>query len=360
MTPARNDKPVAGAQTAQPAVAATAVEPAVVDRERRDGAVREHLLLGINYPGMRRFLVEELRMGVVEPGGLVFKPVQEVRNFGGYCTDGSPDSWIATAFPDKLTCYDLNAMVKKWLKDNNAMDKSVCEVLQERGYMDEDNVTQDYSHPAVGKAKEFLSHTQIEHPFNVDSMMAMIAMSHGGSHRPPVWIDAFCLRQWCSGEFDPVEIVELIARIGRTSVSLDKQRLLYTRSFCLLETYASVKARARVDIYDMAGKGHIDGDCIKYNLCCCIKMCPCYDFDIKVDSAAASTRRVEDKALIDEYISKNIEGGHSVLNQEIEREIEEGMHCGFAQNFTAVYCCPCYCCCCCRKWCPGCVPRFCK
>ena len=329
-------------------------------------AVREHLLLGITWSGMRRFMREELKMCNAGVGQFpLFKPPQKVRDIGGYCTDGSSDSWIATAFPNTLTCYDLNAMVKKWLKDNNAENKSVCELLQERGYMDRDpqpgDSRSEKPQRAVGKAKEFLSHVQFEHPSMLDSVMAMIAMRTGGQHQPPVWIDAFCLRQWCSGEFEPSEVVKLIGRIARTSISLDKKQLLYSRSFCLLETYASVKAGARVDIYDMAGKGHIDGECINYNLCCCIKMLPCYDFGVKVDSAAASTRRVEDKTLIDKYISKNIEGGHAALNQRIEREITEGMHCGFAQNFVAIYCCPCYCftACCLRKSCPGCVPRFC-
>lgn len=100
-----------------------------------DGAVRAHLRLGITWRGFQAFCQQELEIQdslFMAPGMIaMFKDVHEVRARWGYTAPGEHDAWIAEAYPDELTCYDLNAAIKKWLRANNAADKSVCEVLQD-------------------------------------------------------------------------------------------------------------------------------------------------------------------------------------------------------------------------------------
>ena len=38
--------------------------------------------------------------------------------------------WIAEQYGDRVTGYDLAEAIKVWLRNNNAEDKSVCEVLK--------------------------------------------------------------------------------------------------------------------------------------------------------------------------------------------------------------------------------------
>ena len=170
---------------------------------------------------------------------MVFKGVEVIRAKWGYTAPGEPDAWIAEAYPDELTCYDLNAVIKKWLRANGVSDKSVCEVLEERAYVDLGE-----KKPAVGRAASFLSHTQKEDPFDMYTCMGNL---EGGRRdlKPgqPIWVDACSLRQCASNEFRADEVVQLIKEIGYTYVSMDFEGAYPSRSFCLLETYAAVVAR---------------------------------------------------------------------------------------------------------------------
>ena len=49
-----------------------------------------------------------------------FLTAAAVREKWGYCKEGELDAWIAEQYPHKLTCYDLNACVRKWLEHNRA------------------------------------------------------------------------------------------------------------------------------------------------------------------------------------------------------------------------------------------------
>tara|TARA_B110001452_G_scaffold265934_1_gene271604 strand:+ start:2235 stop:2513 length:279 start_codon:yes stop_codon:yes gene_type:complete len=55
-------------------------------------------------------------------------------------------------YGDRLTGYDMVEATKVWLKKNGGEEKSVCEILRERGW------------EGIGEAEVFLSHVQAETP----------------------------------------------------------------------------------------------------------------------------------------------------------------------------------------------------
>ena len=308
-----------------------------------DGAVRAHLRLGITWRGFQAFCQQELEIQdslFMAPGMIaMFKDVHEVRARWGYTAPGEHDAWIAEAYPDELTCYDLNAAIKKWLRANNAADKSVCEVLQARGFVDSAD-----KKLAVGPAASFLSHTQKENPWELYMCMSHLHLGRRGLEpKLPIWVDACSLRQCANNEFRADEVVHLIKEIGFTYVSMDDEGAYSTRSFCLLETYAAVVAQQPLSVREAEDSFWC---CNPLTWCCCIRMLPCYDPGFAaVDSASAQCWSPEDKVKIDEYIAKNVEGGHVTINQIMDREAVRGFRQKQLFLFNILCCFPCHCCC---------------
>ena len=152
-----------------------------------------HLLLAPNYKTALKFIQTEL--------GGPWKNVRRPR-LNGYHTHLSaadvrairsdyPESlwWIAKTYGNRLTGYDLAEAIKVWLKKNNAEDKSVCEVLKERGW------------EGIGETEVFLSHVQAESPDETLNAMRIIDFRGGPARRgtkhqiSKIWVDYFCLRQ---------------------------------------------------------------------------------------------------------------------------------------------------------------------
>ena len=157
------------------------------------GVVRlpPHLLLAPNYATALKFIQTELggpwkkvdRDHRPEANRVTAADVRAIRR-------NYPESlwWIAEQYGDRLTGYDLAEAIKVWLKNNNAEDKSVCEVLKERGWK------------GIGPPEVFLSHVQAENPSEtlhaISAISARIGAARKGTKHPnsKIWVDYLCLR----------------------------------------------------------------------------------------------------------------------------------------------------------------------
>ena len=155
--------------------------------------VPPHLRLGLNWDAYRKFVNEELSKVGFHP------QTTAIRNH-------YPESlfWIAEQYGDRPTGYDVCEATKMWLRMNNAEDKSVCEVLKERGWK------------GIGEVEVFLSHVQAESPRETLWAMNRIdgrfgparnGTKHNGSK---IWVDYFCLRQ-NKNDFKTQEVEQLWA-----------------------------------------------------------------------------------------------------------------------------------------------------
>ena len=165
--------------------------------------VPPHLRLGLNRAAYNKFVKEELsKVGFNTP-------IEDFRS------KYPPSlSWIAEQYGARPTGYDLAEATKMWLRMNDAEDKSVCEVLMERGW------------EGVGEAEVFLSHVQAESPEQTLYAMESISYRRGPARRgtkhegSKVWVDYFCLRQ-LRNDFRPEQIEELISLTGAVFVNID-------------------------------------------------------------------------------------------------------------------------------------------
>jgi len=269
-----------------------------------------------------------------------------------------PDSlfWIAEQYGDWVTGYDLAEAIKVWLKNNNAEDKSVCEVLKERGW------------EGIGEAEIFLSHVQAESPsqtlFAMDHINRRIGPARKGTkgYNSKVWVDYFCLRQ-LKNDFKTQQVEQLIRKTGAVYVSIDGEltgNSYPTRSFCVFELASAVENGATLMI-----KTPVSGPlraplcpctCCTYSCCGCCIWHPMPDYTIDAENATA--RRAEDKAKVDKYIEEG--PGFARVNQMMERELRRTAvkESWFAP--VAFGCCPCMClAACCDPCCPRCNPCGC-
>ena len=140
-----------------------------------------HLLLAPNYATALKFIQTELGgpWTNVDPStALSAADVRAIRS-------DYPESlfWIAEQYGDRVTGYDLAEAIKVWLKNNNAEDKSVCEVLKERGWK------------GIGPLEVFLSHVQAESPSSTLIAMDRIHRRAGAARRgtkhqgSKIWVD---------------------------------------------------------------------------------------------------------------------------------------------------------------------------
>ena len=122
--------------------------------------VPPHLLLAPTYKTALKFIQTELGGPWAKVHWKTRLSADDVRAI----RSDYPESlwWIAKTYGDRVTGYDLAEAIKVWLKNNNAEDKSVCEVLKERGW------------EGVGEAEVFLSHVQAESPEDTLRAMSMI------------------------------------------------------------------------------------------------------------------------------------------------------------------------------------------
>ena len=222
-------------------------------------------------------------------------------------------SWIAKTYGGRITGYDLAEAIKVWLKKNNAEDKSVCEVLKERGW------------EGIGELEVFLSHVQAESPS--DTLHAMFNINgrngparRGTKHRnSKIWVDYFCLRQ-LQNDFQTKQVEQLIRKTGAVYVYMDGEATgssYPTRSFCVFELASAVENGATLMI-EAPKTGPLQPP-----------VCGCWPFgafcgcdglpDYTIDAANATARRADDKAKVDKYIEEG--PGFARVNQMMEREL---------------------------------------
>ena len=242
--------------------------------------------------------------------------------------------WIAEQYGDRLTGYDLAEAIKVWLKNyNNAEDKSVCEVLKERGW------------EGIGEAEVFLSHVQAESIFQTLDAMDNIDQRVGPARKgtkhqnSKVWVDYFCLRQ-LKNDFQTQQVEQLIRETGAVYVSMDGKETGSSypkRTFCVFELASAVENGATL-IIQTPGSGPLaPSQCGCWPCCACC--CPLPDYTI--DAANATARRADDKAKVDTYIEEG--PGFARVNQMMERELRRGAVSASWVSTVVCCCCPCYC-----------------
>jgi hypothetical protein len=314
---------------AQPATQNAALLKDVQDDAYVD--IPSHLRLGISATGFFKFCKEELNMARsnLPREGLMSDPMvmQIKKSWAGADVVRArsyldQDRWISEAYPGVLTGYDVCACIRLWLFQENAEEESVCEVLKERGYTDGEG------HPAVGRAGLFLSHTQAEHPAKTCEFLAnaqgrLYSTDVEASSRV-IWLDYSSLRQ-CRSDFKIPTTISLIRDIGLTMVSLDPERAYLQRSFCILESYATVATEGQLFVQD--DRSHTPARCWCIAcVCCCncrVREQCCVHTSVEVDSVAAQCRRPSDKAVIDGYIASDV--GFTLLNERMSREMGRGV-----------------------------------
>ena len=253
--------------------------------------------------------------------------------------------WIAEKYGDRATGYDLAEAIKVWLKKNNAEDKSVCEVLKERGWW------------GIGETEVFLSHVQAESPDETLRAMSDIDRRAGPARKgtkhlhSKIWVDYFCLRQ-LKNDFQTKQVEQLIRKTGAVYVYMDGKATgssYPTRSFCVFELAAAVQNGATLMIRTPRSgplrPPNCPCTCCTYTCCtfsCCGNECrwkPIPDYTI--DAANATARRAEDKAKVDKYIEEG--PGFARVNQMMERELRRSAV-KASWGVPVFFCCgPCLC-----------------
>jgi len=342
------------------------------------GVVRlpPHLLLAPNYATALKFVRTELggpwaRVGFLnDETALSAADVRAARR-------NYPESlfWIAEQYGDRLTGYDLAEAIKVWLTTNNAEDKSVCEVLKERGWR------------GIGKAEVFLSHVQAESAsqtimqamrgIDTRSGPARKGTKHIGSK---IWVDYFCLRQH-KNDFQTKQVEQLIRKTGAVYVFMDGKKTgssYPTRTFCVFELASAVENGAILMIRT-PDSGPLQAPTCPCTCCtctcscccgCCIwnrggplapTICGCWPLcdctcppmpDYSINAANATARRADDKAKVDKYIEEG--PGFAHVNQMMERELRRT---AVKKSWAAPVCLGCCPCVCMGLYFDGCCPR---
>jgi len=315
-----------------------------------------HLLLAPDYATALKFIQTEL-------GG----PWEKVRAIhGGAPTNplsaanvrlirsDYPESlwWIKKQYGERLTGYDLAEAIKVWLKNNNAEDKSVCEVLKERGWK------------GIGEAEVFLSHVQAEFPGDTLDAMRRIDKREGPARKgtkhqnSKIWVDYFCLRQ-LKNDFKTQQVEQLIRKTGAVYVYMDGEETggsYPTRSFCVFELAAAVEnVRSTGGTATLMIRAPNSGPlaapecpctCCTYTCPCTCCICTCCGTciwhpmpDYTIDAANATARRADDKAKVDKYIEEG--PGFARVNQMMERELRRTAVKRSWQKPAWYFCCPC-------------------
>ena len=293
--------------------------------------VPPHLRLGLNRAAYDKFVKEELSKV------RFYEEDYRLKAFRSQY----PQSlfWIAEQYGDRCTGYDLAEATKMWLRMNNAEDKSVCEVLKERGWK------------GIGPPEVFLSHVQAEEPSETLHAMWRIdgrfgAARRGTKHKgSKVWVDYFCLRQ-LQNDFQTRQVEQLIRKTGAVYVHMDGAETgssYPTRTWCVFESATAIENGATLMI-----KTPDSGPLAAPNCPCTCCTCTCCDGfcrwkpmpDYTIDAANATARRADDKAKVDKYIEEG--PGFARVNQMMERELRRT---AVRSSWTAPVvfgCCPCW------------------
>jgi hypothetical protein len=250
-----------------------------------------HLRLGISYDGIFLFLV---RVGFAVSNS-------EEADDTTYDTSYKRSEamvWIDDAFgaidyemdgsivPWTMTGYDLCSFIRTWLADNDYEMFSVCEVI-----LHDPRFADLRQH--VREASIFYSHIQSVDPLETFLMMKFAVDDLAAELPEPAlqfwWTDYFSLRQ-CQNDFKTHQVIALVRHIGMTLAEIDSELSYLRRSFCILELYATIVGGAK-----LLCKGEYVPEILSEKLS-----------EQPISAKAAETRRLQDKELIDEFISSSI------------------------------------------------------
>lgn len=177
--------------------------------------------------------------------------------------------------------YDACIYVKRWLKENECMDRSVLEaVLTKPEWAD----LRKY----VGVATLFWSHLQSEPLLGLQSTLSTMSLYFKDCPNAAeafIWCDIVNLRQ-CQSDFKVKCVIESVHCAGTLVASIDQALAYPKRSFCLVESFAAIVGGCTYKCVAYTSKNMLARD--------------------PVASQKAETRSKEAKEKIDQLIEETI------------------------------------------------------
>lgn len=150
--------------------------------------------------------------------------------------------------------------------------------------------------------------------FPAEVELEMIVSS--GTPVPLYWLD-YCVLRQCQKDFDVRKVQDVIGQIGCTVVELDTDLGYLTRSFCIMEIYATVHESADLLCFS---RGLVDKSAELYQA---DRIGTINTAAEKINAAAATTRDENDKRQIDDFIEKTV--GFPELNRVVGAAIANGV-----------------------------------
>jgi len=288
-----------------------------------DSEVRKHMLLGISIEG----IMDVLKCIDFPYRRFVYgHPATLQHTYQGSYSRPAHLDWVTEQYGEfsnnaetsQSTGYDVAECIRSWLTHMGCKNQSICEVWSTKASVD--------SQRLVGLANIFYSHVQSVHIG--ESIWTLMEIDLPDVENKLCWFDFFTLQQCAKHAFVLSEVVEVIGSIGRTICEVDNNETYFTRSFCMLEVYASVFKKSALTV-SVTSTFMIRQPAAKL-----AKMLNVAQ-NIKVDSEKASCRNEEDKATIDKYIYDNV--GFSKLNEVVRHAILQSMDSLFECGFDSRY-----------------------
>eukprot|EP00929_Paragymnodinium_shiwhaense_P112342 TRINITY_DN80599_c0_g1_i1.p1 TRINITY_DN80599_c0_g1~~TRINITY_DN80599_c0_g1_i1.p1 ORF type:complete len:475 (-),score=71.45 TRINITY_DN80599_c0_g1_i1:321-1745(-) len=248
---------------------ADAVDSGAMDALAKElGLLDAHLLYGMSIRTLDRYL-----------------RLIDVHSFdrAAYFAKWGKDDWLTPAYGAKRVGYDVGLAIRQWLESNGYTNSSALEVLHKQ-----------YGWDGIGKATVFVSHVQSE---PIEHTLLACRSKLWCPQDALIWLDYVVLRQ-CQHDFDPGSIAVVIKHIAFTIAITDEEATYNGRAFCIFEVAAtpddSLTLLPRPSVRKTAFVKSSAETASAVSL--------------KVDSKNAQTRCSEDKAMVDEYITRQFGG----------------------------------------------------
>ena len=329
-----------GAAPAQGHAAHTKYENTARPRAASAAAYPPHLRLGLTRKGVimalerirftYRYKFAQARVENQGQGKLVLEPDHDSGNQfdvdsdfeGKYQRPEDELGWVTEQYGrHRSTGYDVVEATKQYLRKSGNSGYSLCEVLSAD------------RNPEVGKADVFLSHVQSAHIGELlGTMKAAIDAFQECSENTKFWVDFFTLRQCQEHAFEPAEMVGVIRDIGVTVVELDGDFVgnldvgggnvvhagaapctYLSRTFCIFEVYATLKAKGKVLCIPKSVVG-LEWDRDRW--AALLKLSEKVN---GIDCRTATSRNAKHKRQIERYVETNI--GFDSLNNLVRKAI---------------------------------------
>jgi len=201
--------------------------------------------------------------------------------------------WINQVAGSVICGYDMTEAIKTKLESSGLASYSVAEVMLALG------------NPGVHcQATVFVSHVQSEAVEDTFRALKYYAQGTRGPSEPTFWLDYFILRQ-CKSDFVRERIADTIKNIGRTILiteQLGTVPVAVTRTFCVFEVYATLKANNELSVVPATSVWCVPLEAIRV--------------DLQASSCRSEAHKGEINALIDREV------GFDFANAEVANKIE--------------------------------------